>query len=107
MRFLSIQEKKMFTVTWNVPPSLPEARAQRTYVTVRLKPVGENETEVALHHSGWGEGGQWDQAYAYFDKAWGNVLANLQKQFDEGKPRDWTDWLASIRAMMEKPAPPK
>ncbi len=71
MRFLAIQDRKMFTVTWNAPPHLPEARAQRTYVTVRLKPVGDNETEVSLHHGGWGDGGQWDQAYAYFDKAWG------------------------------------
>ena len=107
MRFLSIQEKKMFTVTWNAPPHLPEARAQRTYVTVRLKPVGGNETEVTLHHGGWGEGGQWDPAYAYFDKAWTNVLVNLQKRFADDKPYDWTDWLASIRAMMEKQAPPK
>ena len=102
MRFLSIQDRKMFTVTWNAPPHLPEARAQRTYVTVRLKPVGDNETEVSLHHGGWGDGGQWDQAYAYFDKAWVNVLASLQKRFAENKPQDWTDWLASIRAWMEK-----
>ena len=102
MRFLAIQDKKMITFTWNAPPHLPEARAQRTYVTVRLKPVGDNETEVSLHHGGWGDGGQWDQAYAYFDKAWGNVLANLQKRFAEGKPYDWTEWLASVRAWMEQ-----
>ncbi len=75
----------MLTFTWNAPPHLPEARAQRTYVTVRLKPIGDNETLVTLHHGGWGDGGQWDQAYAYFDKAWGNVLANLQKRFAEGQ----------------------
>ena len=102
MRFLAIQDKKMITFTWNAPPHLPEARAQRTYVTVRLKPVSESETLVTLHHGGWGEGGQWDQAYAYFDKAWGNVLANLQQRFAEGKPHDWTEWMASLRAMMEK-----
>jgi uncharacterized protein YndB with AHSA1/START domain len=102
MRFLSVQEKKMITFTWNAPPHLPEARAQRTYVTVRLKPISDDETLVTLHHGGWGDGGQWDQAYAYFDKAWANVLANLQKRFAEGKPYDWTEWMASLRAMMEK-----
>jgi uncharacterized protein YndB with AHSA1/START domain len=107
MRFLSLQDRKMLTFTWNAPPSLPEARAQRTYVTVRLKPAGENETDVTLHHGGWGDGGQWDQAFTYFDKAWGNVLGNLQKRFAEGKPVDWTEWLASLRAMMEKQQPPK
>jgi uncharacterized protein YndB with AHSA1/START domain len=105
MRILAIQDRKMITFTWNAPPHLPEARAQRTYVTVRLKPAGDNETEVTLHHGGWGDGGEWDQAYAYFDKAWGNVLANLQKRFAEGKPYDWTEWMASLRAMMDKQAP--
>jgi hypothetical protein len=86
MRILALQDRKMLTFTWNAPPHLPEARAQRTYVTVRFKPISDNETLVMLHHGGWGDGGQWDQAYAYFDKAWGNVLANLQKRFAEGKP---------------------
>ncbi len=107
MRILALQPQRMLSFTWNAPPHLPEARAQRTYLTVRLKPVGENETEVTLHHGGWGDGGQWDQAYTYFDRAWGNVLANLQKRFAEGKPYDWTEWLASIRAMMEKQTPGK
>lgn len=106
MRILALQDRKMISFTWNAPPHLPEVRAQRTYVTVRLKALGEKETEVSLHHGGWGEGGQWDQAYAYFDRAWGNVLANLQKRHAEGKPYDWTEWLAQIRKMMES-APKK
>jgi uncharacterized protein YndB with AHSA1/START domain len=102
MRFLALQENRMLTFTWNAPPSLPEARAQRTYVTVRMKPVGDAETMVTLHHGGWGDGGQWDQAHAYFDRAWGNVLANLQKRFAEDKPIDWTEWMASLKTMIEK-----
>jgi uncharacterized protein YndB with AHSA1/START domain len=102
MRILAIQERKMLSFTWNAPPSLPEARAQRTYVTLRFKPISDNETLVTLHHGGWGDGGEWDKAYAYFDKAWGNVLANLEKRFAEGKPHDWTEWMASLRAYMEK-----
>lgn len=54
----------------NAPPSLPEVRAQRTVVIVRFKPVGDGETQVSMAHLGWGDGGQWDQAYAYFDEAW-------------------------------------
>jgi hypothetical protein len=49
-----------------------------------------------LHHTGWGEGGEWDQAYAYFDRAWGNVLANLKKRFETG-PVDWTEWMDRLR----------
>jgi hypothetical protein len=66
----------------------PEARAQRTYVTVRLQPGEEGETRVTLFHGGWGDGGQWDQAFDYFDKAWAVVLGNLQKRLAEG-PIDW------------------
>jgi hypothetical protein len=54
---------------------------------------------------GWGEGGQWDQAYAYFDRAWGHVLANLVKRWETGQPIDWRDWLARLEAL-RKPAEP-
>lgn len=100
MRVLGVQENRMISFTWNAPPHLPEARAQRTFVTVRMQPEGESETRVRLTHVGWGDGGEWDKAYAYFDRAWGNVLANLQKRFAEG-PIDWTEWRARLKAMME------
>ena len=79
MRFMALQKPKMLTFDWNAPPSLPEVRGQRTFVEVRLEPVGDKQTRVTLHHTGWGEGGEWDKAYAYFDRAWGNVLGNLKK----------------------------
>jgi uncharacterized protein YndB with AHSA1/START domain len=107
MRILALQDRRMLSFTWNAPPHLPEARAQRTYVTVRFKPVGDTETEVTLHHGGWGDGGQWDQAYAYFERAWGSVLANLQKRFVEGKPIDWTPFTERLKAAAEKAAAPK
>ncbi|MCM2326703.1 MAG: SRPBCC domain-containing protein [Lysobacter sp.] len=100
MVFLALQEKRMLSFTWNAPPHLPEVRRQRTSVTVRMKPAGEGTTEVRLVHSGWGDGGQWDQAYAYFDRAWGNVLANLEKRFVTG-PVDWTQWRAQVKAYQE------
>jgi uncharacterized protein YndB with AHSA1/START domain len=103
MRYLALQPKQMLSFEWNAPPHLPEARAQRTFVVVRLAPAGERETRVTLHHTGWGDGGQWDQAYAYFDRAWGNVLGNLKKRFEQG-PQDWSAWLAQLKAMHEQAA---
>jgi hypothetical protein len=44
------------------------------------------------------------QTYAYFDRAWGNVLANLKKRH-EGGPLDWTEWLARLRKMHEADVP--
>jgi uncharacterized protein YndB with AHSA1/START domain len=103
MRVLGVQENRMISFTWNAPPHLPMARAQRTFVVVRLQPEGTSETRVRLTHTGWGDGGEWDKAYAYFDRAWGNVMANLQKRFAEG-PIDWTEWRARMKAATEEMA---
>ena len=104
MRFLAVQEPSFFSFTWNAPPHLPQARKQRTVVLVRLKPEGEGRTRVTLRHLGWGDGGEWDKAYAYFDGAWGRVLANLQQRFEKG-PVDWTPFLGRLKAQMDKPVP--
>ncbi len=87
---LAIQPQKMLAFTWSAPPHLPEARAQRTVVIIRLQPVSESTTRVTLDRVGWGEGGQWDQAYEYFDKAWEIVLYRLKERFDQG-PVDWSN----------------
>lgn len=98
MQFMALQPPSLLSFTWNAPPHLPEARAQRTLVVVRLTPEGERSTRVSLHHVGWGDGGQWDAAYTYFDRAWGNVLGNLRQRFETG-PVDWTDWMKRLREM--------
>jgi uncharacterized protein YndB with AHSA1/START domain len=106
MRFMALQPKKMISFDWNAPPSLPEVRAQRTFVVVRFEPVDAQHTRVSLHHTGWGEGGEWDKAYAYFDKAWGTVLGNLQQRFESG-PLDWTTWLEQLKKRRDQVGPPK
>lgn len=96
MRFMALQPMTMISFDWNAPPSLPEARQQRTFVVVRFTPVDDRSTRVSLHHVGWGDGGEWDQTYAYFDRAWGRVLQNLQKRHSTG-PMDWTAWMESLK----------
>ena len=101
MRFLALQAPRMLSFDWNAPPSLPQARQQRTFVVVRLASVDANTTRVSLHHTGWGDGGEWDAAFAYFDRAWDMVLGNLVKRFASG-PIDWTEWMARLRAAHAK-----
>ncbi len=123
MKIIGFQDKKMLSFTWNAPPSLPEARKQRTIVIVRFVARGDSLTDVSIHHIGWGSGsvgggvggsagvsgssegndGEWDKAFDYFGKAWPKVLANLKKRFDDG-PVDWTAWLAQLEKT--KSAPP-
>jgi uncharacterized protein YndB with AHSA1/START domain len=106
MRFMALQPPRMLSFEWNAPPSLPAARAQRTFVVVRLVPVDDKTTRVTLHHTGWGDGGEWDRAYSYFDRAWGGVLGNLKKRFDSG-PVDWTPWLQQLEKMRAATTAPK
>ena len=98
MRYLALQPMEMLSFDWNAPPHLAEARQQRTFVVVRLFDVDGQSTRVTLHHTGWGNGGEWDKTYAYFDRAWGNVLGNLKKRYETG-PMDWTAWMESLKKM--------
>jgi uncharacterized protein YndB with AHSA1/START domain len=104
MRIMAVQPRRMLSFDWSAPASLPEARQQRTLVIVRFEPMGDKQTRVTLHHVGWGDGGEWDRAYAYFDRAWGAVLASLKTRFETG-PRDWKAWLEQLEKARAKPGP--
>jgi uncharacterized protein YndB with AHSA1/START domain len=89
LRVMAVQPMTMLSFTWSAPPSLPEVRGQRTHVTVRLFVEGPGSTRVTLHHDGWGSGGQWDEAFLYFERAWIQVvLPRLKRRFEDG-PIDW------------------
>lgn len=90
-KILAIQEDKMFSFTWNAPTHLPEVRQQRTHVCIRFAAIEQDKTKISLHHDGWGSGGQWDEAYNYFQIAWGKVvLPRLKFRFDN-EPVDWNN----------------
>ena len=85
---LAVQLNRMLSFTWNAPPSLPSVRGQYTHVTVTLKGNLEG-TRVKLEHTGWGYGGEWDQAFEYFHVAWSKVvLPRLAYRFTVG-PIAW------------------
>lgn len=89
-RLLVVEPGRRLVFTWNAPPAMAPIRAQRTVVEVRLTPLTPSRTRLAFTHSGWGEGPEWDAAYAYFDDAWrGFVLPMLQHRVMHG-PVDWS-----------------
>jgi uncharacterized protein YndB with AHSA1/START domain len=89
MRILDFEPSRRLAFTWNAPPSQPYARAQRTVVDVRFEKAAEKKTRLVFTHSGWGDGPEWDTAYAYFDKAWSTfVLPHLAWRVMNG-PVDW------------------
>ena len=91
MIILAIQPERMLSFTWNAPPNLPIVRGEMTHVVVYFEENTPGKTYVSLVHDGWGEGGEWDQAFDYFTWAWGEiVLPRLKYRFEEG-PIDWQD----------------
>lgn len=89
MRILDVDPGKRFVFTWNAPPSIPSIRGRRTIVVLDFAPEGAKATRLRFTHLGWGEGADWDRAYAYFDQAWGGfVLPSLVRRFERG-PIDW------------------
>lgn len=91
MRILVFEPARRLAFTWNAPIVQPEARAQRTVVTLDFADAGGERTRLRLTHSGWGEGPHWDRAYEYFDHAWNDfVLPSLRRRFEEG-PIDWSN----------------
>jgi len=100
MRFLALQPPRMLSFTWNAPPSLPEARQQRTFVVVRIHPVSERETRVTLHHTGWATAASGTRPTPT-SIARGQRARNLKKRFETG-PVDWTAWLEQMRKITPK-----
>jgi uncharacterized protein YndB with AHSA1/START domain len=89
MRVMAFQPLKMLAFTWNAPPHLSQVRGQLTHVQVWLDRIDAGQTRVTLLHRGWGQGGEWDRAYDYFARAWGEVvLPRLRYRFAVG-PVDW------------------
>jgi uncharacterized protein YndB with AHSA1/START domain len=89
LRIVAFEPPRRLLFTWNAPPELPDIRAQRTVVEVRLEPSPRGGTRLTFLHWGWGTGPQWDKAYEYFDTAWNSfVLPGLMHRDAHG-PIDW------------------
>lgn len=86
---VSLEPMKRLTFTWNAPPNLPQVRRQFSHVTLTFAEEGKN-VRVKMVHDDWGSGPEWDDAFAYFDRAWNAVLGNLQYRFAKG-PVEWKE----------------
>lgn len=82
-RVLSFLPMEMLSFEWNAPPEFGALRDVRTQVVVRFREESSSRVRVTLDHAGWGEGGEWDALFAYFEKAWSYVLERLKERFDD------------------------
>lgn len=81
-QYLAYLPDELVCFSWNAPPHLPGPRAQRAWVVIRLSDREGGGTELALDHVGFGEGAEWDAAFAYFDAAWERVLDRLASRLE-------------------------
>lgn len=79
-KIISYLPEKMLSFTWNAPPHFEFVRnhEHKTWVVVNFDRINENQTKVSLHHLGWLKGGEWDEVYDYFEKAWGFVMERFE-----------------------------
>ncbi|MEO1129081.1 MAG: SRPBCC domain-containing protein [Planctomycetota bacterium] len=78
---LAYLPQRMLSFTWNAPPTLADVRDERTIVVLEFDEIAPGAVRVTLTHHDFGAGGQWDDAYAYFTRAWGGVLTALRNHF--------------------------
>jgi uncharacterized protein YndB with AHSA1/START domain len=69
------------------PEQFPEVRRERTLAVFDFEPAGA-ETRVTLTQSGWKQGKEWDDAYAYLADGNAQLLAQLRGRFVKG-PINW------------------
>jgi uncharacterized protein YndB with AHSA1/START domain len=89
-RILSYLPPRMLSFSWNAPPRYPTVREVPTWVVVEVEEQGATACQVRLTHLGWRVGGEWDEVYDYFVRAWDLVLMRLAYRFSTG-PVDWED----------------
>ena len=80
-KILAYVPGESLSFTWNAPPHLP-LRAANTWVVLTFLPTTVG-TRVRVVHTGFLEGGDWDDYMAYFDRAWDSVLELLHSHWVE------------------------
>ncbi|MCA9944044.1 MAG: alpha/beta fold hydrolase [Anaerolineales bacterium] len=85
MQLLTIEPEQLLSFTWNAPSQFGKVREQRTAVTIRFYPLPGKRTRLVLTHTGWGEGAEWDEAFAYFGQVWQTVVLERLKKHLAGE----------------------
>lgn len=88
---LAIDAPHLLSISWNIPPEVPALRNQnqKTNVVINLENTGTNSTQFDFKNDGYGVSQDWDVAYRYFQRAWGEVvIPRLLHRFKVG-PIDW------------------
>lgn len=94
---LSLEPERMLTFTWMTPLNMRRLRGNSTVVSLHFTPLDERTTRVDLINTGYGQGEDWQAAYAYNVKGWDRILAALEYRFKIGKAIDRDAELEKMR----------
>lgn len=77
-KVLGLQPGRMLSVTWDMPPYMPEIRPHQTVLQILFEPVDTDTTRIRLFHTGFGNGEAWEKGHDYFEKTWPSVLSGYK-----------------------------
>jgi ketosteroid isomerase-like protein/uncharacterized protein YndB with AHSA1/START domain len=86
------------------PEQFPEVRRVGTDALFQLEARGD-QTLVRLRQTGWGEGAEWDAAFAYLARGNAVLLEALRRRFIDG-PRQWPAPRPEVASAHRVPEPP-
>ena len=89
MKVLAYVPGEMLAFEWCLPKDeFPQFKDSRGWVVVQLSPIDASRTRVRVTHLGWGQGVDWDRAYAHMERGWTELTQRLALRFEKG-PMDW------------------
>lgn len=84
---VSFMPGRQIVIRAMAPEQFPEVRRERTLAVFDFDAAGD-ETRVTLTQTGWKQGKEWDDAYAYLADGNAQLLAQLRYRFAKG-PITW------------------
>ncbi len=85
---LAYEPERMFAARFDVPAeNSPLKLAEKTWWVVRLEPIDSGHTHVWHSMVGFGEGPEWDDVYAKFEKGNNWTMQQLVKKFAPAEPQ--------------------
>lgn len=79
---------ELITVQLPMPAHMAAIAAHRTVLTLTFECRPGERTLLTLTHAGFGKGAEWDEALAFYTRAWPEVVAYLKATIEEAQSQD-------------------
>lgn len=83
---LTREAETLLTVQFEMPADLARLAGHRTVLTLTFEPKGDG-TRLTLTHAGFGKGAAWDEALAWFTRAWPAVAIQMKATLERAAER--------------------